>query len=88
LGGAFTGGPYNPVQAFSSAGPRRMFFQADGTAITPGNFLFSTSGGILLNKPNLAAADGVTTKSILPITWRGSFASAAFSVSASLDRAR
>jgi hypothetical protein len=60
LGGAFTGYS-NLVDSYSSAGPRRLFFQPDGTAITPGNVLFNTSGGLLLSKPDFAAADGVTT---------------------------
>lgn len=60
-GGAFTGGSANPTYVFTSDGPRRMFFNPDGTAITPGNLLFSTNGGLLLNKPDFTAADGVPT---------------------------
>ena len=55
----FTGGPANPVEPFSSDGPRRVFFNADGTALTPGDF--SSTGGVLLQKPDLAAADDVST---------------------------
>ena len=44
-GGAFTGGAANPVASYSSDGPRRMFFNPDGSAITAGNVLFATSGG-------------------------------------------
>jgi subtilisin family serine protease len=51
----------NPNESFSSDGPRKIFFTPDGTAITPGNFLFATNGGQTLQKPDLAAADGVTT---------------------------
>ena len=58
-GGAFTGGASNPVETYSSDGLRRMFYRADGTPITPGNF--SASGGQLLQKPNLTAADCVIT---------------------------
>ena len=47
------------VETFSSDGPRRMFFYADGTAITPGSF--SSTGGTVRQKPDLAAADGVAT---------------------------
>ena len=47
------------VEAFSSDGPRRMFFHADGAAFTPNNF--SSTGGVLLTKPDITAADGVTT---------------------------
>ncbi len=62
LGGVFTGGAANPVEDFSSDGPRKMFYQPNGTAITPGNFLFSTSGGTTLSKVDMAAADcGSTT---------------------------
>lgn len=60
-GGAFTGGPANPVEDFSSDGPRRRFYNPDGTAITPGNLLTSSNGGRVVNKPDLTAADGVTT---------------------------
>jgi subtilisin family serine protease len=58
-GGAFTGGTANPVEKFSSDGLRRIFFQPNGTAITPGNF--SSSGGEVVQKPDLAAADCVST---------------------------
>jgi len=57
----FTGAA-NPNETFSSDGPRKIFFNPDGTAITPGNFLFSTNGGVTLQKPDISAADGVTTK--------------------------
>ncbi len=55
----FTGNAKNPVEDFSSDGPRRVFFSADGTAITPGNF--SATGGAIRQKPDIAAADGVVT---------------------------
>ena len=57
--GGFTGGAANPVEPFSSDGPRRVFFDRDGNAITPGDF--SAGGGELRQKPDLAAADGVST---------------------------
>jgi len=60
-GGAFTGGSANPVETYSSDGPRRIFYNPDGTAITPGNVLFGTGGGRELQKPDLTAADCVTT---------------------------
>jgi hypothetical protein len=56
---AFTGRAANPVEAFSSDGPRHVFFDADGTAITPGNY--SSTGGAIHQKPDLAAADDVST---------------------------
>jgi hypothetical protein len=60
-GGAFVGGGANPVETFSSDGPRRIFYYPDGTPITPGNFLFGTNGGLVLQKPDITAADCVTT---------------------------
>lgn len=57
--GFFVGGLSNPVESFSSDGPRRVFFTATGTAITPGNF--SATGGQVLNKPDFTAADGGVT---------------------------
>ena len=53
--------PFNSgdvVETFSSDGPRRVFFNADGTAITPGNF--SSTGGAVFDKPDVTAADGVS----------------------------
>ena len=47
------------VRTSNSDGPRRIFFQPDGTAITAGNF--SSTGGKLLQKPDLTAATCVTT---------------------------
>ncbi|MFO1477799.1 MAG: LamG-like jellyroll fold domain-containing protein [Verrucomicrobiota bacterium] len=55
----FLGGSQDIVEDFSSDGPRRMFFWPNGTPITPGNF--SSTGGAVYQKPDLAAADGVTT---------------------------
>jgi hypothetical protein len=60
-GGAFTGGATNPVETYSSDGPRRIFYNPDGSAVTPGNVLFATYGGQDLQKPDLTAADCVTT---------------------------
>lgn len=50
---------FNVSETFSSDGPRRVFFNADGSAITPGNF--SSTGGTVRQKPDITAADGVTT---------------------------
>ena len=44
-GSAFTGGSANPIEAYSSDGPRRIFYNPNGSAITPGNVLFGTGGG-------------------------------------------
>jgi Subtilase family len=70
--GAFNGvapvgpfpGPFttsDSVEPFTSDGPRRVFYNANGTAITPGNFLFGTAGGALRSKPDVTGADGVST---------------------------
>jgi subtilisin family serine protease len=60
-GGPFIGGPTNPVELFGSDGYRRVFYKADGSPITPGNILFSSNGGDIRKKPDLTAADGVST---------------------------
>jgi hypothetical protein len=59
----FTGAT-NPNETFSSDGPRKIFFNPNGTPVTAGNFLFSTNGGITLQKPDIAAADGVVVKTL------------------------
>ncbi|MDS4025681.1 MAG: S8 family serine peptidase, partial [Candidatus Contendobacter sp.] len=48
-----------PVETFSSDGPRKIFYNPDGTPITPGNFL--ATGGTVRQKPDITAADGVST---------------------------
>ncbi len=79
-------GPYpNPFSAgnvteiFSSDGPRRIFFQADGTPYTPGNF--SATGGNLRQKPDITAADGVS------VTGAGGFENPFFGTSAAAPHA-
>jgi hypothetical protein len=51
----------NQTELFSSDGPRRIFFNANGTPVTAGNFLFATNGGVVRPKPDVTAADGVHT---------------------------
>jgi len=60
-GGTFTGGAANPVETYSSDGPRKIFYHPNGTAITPGNLLFATNGGTTLPKVDMAAGDCGTT---------------------------
>ena len=63
-------GPYpNPFTAldqsewFSSDGPRRLFYRgADGTAFTPSDV--SSTGGIVRQKPDITAADGVSVTGV------------------------
>ena len=53
----FTGS--EPVEYYSSDGPRRVFYAANGAAYTPGNV--SSTGGELRQKPDIAGADCVDT---------------------------
>lgn len=62
------------VETFSSDGPRRIFYNADSTPITPGNV--SSTGGELLAKPDMTAADGVTTTTPGFLTFFGTSAAA------------
>jgi hypothetical protein len=81
---AISPGPYpgpfsssSVVETFSSDGPRRIFFHADGTPMTPGNL--SSTGGLLLDKPDLTAADGVSvtgSNGLFPATFFGTSAAA------------
>jgi subtilisin family serine protease len=75
-------GPFvasDQIEFFSSDGPRQIFFNADSTAITPGNF--SSTGGSILNKPDITAADGVS------VTGVGGFGSPFFGTSAAAPAA-
>jgi hypothetical protein len=47
------------AEEFTSDGPRRMFYSRTGISITPTNW--GATGGTVLHKPDLAAADGVST---------------------------
>ena len=63
-GGLFTGGAANPVEFFSSDGPRRIFFNADGSpvsALGDGGLAKGGQTSIERQKPDFAAADGVST---------------------------
>jgi hypothetical protein len=70
----FTGS--NIVESFSSDGPRRIFFTHTGVAFTPGNVL--STGGVLLQKPDFAAADGVSVSGVggFPTPFYGTSAAA------------
>ena len=46
-------------ERFTSDGPRRVFFAPDWAALTPGDL--GATGGVVLAKPDLVAADGVAT---------------------------
>jgi len=51
----FTGS--ESVEWYTSDGPRRVFYHANGTPITPGNLL--ATGGTVRSKPDITAADCV-----------------------------
>lgn len=70
--GVIPGDPPNPVgpapgvftsatqvERFTSDGPRRIFYNPNGTPITPGNL--SATGGTVRQTPTVTAADGVVT---------------------------
>ncbi len=69
----------NVVETFSSDGPRRLFFQPDGTPFTAGNV--SATGGIVRQKPDITAADGVS------VTGAGGFGIQFFGTSAAAPHA-
>ena len=70
--GSFT--TANKVETFSSDGPRRILYNANSTPITPGNV--SSTGGVLRQKPDITAADGMLTGAGLPIPFSGTSAAA------------
>jgi Subtilase family len=72
-------GASNEIEWFSSDGPRHLFYQADGTAFTPGDV--SSTGGILRQKPDITAADGVS------VTGVGGFGSPFYGTSAAAPHA-
>ncbi|HTR03957.1 MAG TPA: S8 family serine peptidase [Thermoanaerobaculia bacterium] len=58
-------GPYpglfnssNITEKFSSDGPRRVLLDSDGNELTPGNR--TSTGGVVRQKPDVTAADGVS----------------------------
>ncbi len=53
-------GTNNPIEVFSSDGPRRIFYNPDGSQIG-GGVTFASGGGTNLLKPDFTGADGVTT---------------------------
>ena len=63
-GAAFPGGftSANVVETFSSDGPRRLFFNGAGVPFTPGNL--AATGGVLRQKPDITAADGVSVTGV------------------------
>jgi hypothetical protein len=85
-GGTGPAGPYpgsfsaaSALESYTSDGPRRLFFNSGGTAITPGNF--SSTGGLVRQKPDITAADGVS------VTGVGGFATTFYGTSAAAPHA-
>ncbi len=72
-------GALNQTELFTSDGPRRIFYTANGTPYTPGDFL--ATGGIVRQKPDITAADGVA------VTGVGNFPSPFFGTSAAAPHA-
>lgn len=60
-GGPFTGGAANPIEFFSSDGPRRIFFNPDGSPVAPADASRGGQTSVVRQKPDVAAADGVMT---------------------------
>ena len=60
-GGVFTGGAANPTEPFTSDGPRRIFFEADGTPVGGVAEVAGGQASVERQVPDVAAADGVTT---------------------------
>ncbi len=52
----FTSGNQSP-EPYSSDGPRKIFYNPNGTAITTGNVLFGTNGGTTLPKVDFTTGD-------------------------------
>ena len=53
------------VEIFSSDGPRRIFFDFNGNllpGVAANNFKAATNGGVVRQKPDITAADGVRTE--------------------------
>jgi|ERR1017187_4867844 subtilisin family serine protease len=57
-GGEFLGGAQDPPEYYSSDGPRLIYYDASGNAITPGKFTIASGGGKVLSKVDMTAADG------------------------------
>jgi hypothetical protein len=78
-GGELTGGPTTPVEIFSSDGPRRVFYDRHNQPIVPSmpGGTFASHAGVTRDKPDITAADGVTTASPLGSTFNPFFGTSA-----------
>ena len=64
------------VEPYSSDGPRQMFYNPDGTAITPNSVTIASGGGTVVSKPDITAADTVNTGVANYTTFSGTSAAA------------
>ena len=89
-GGAFVGGATNPVETYSSDGPRKIFYNPNATAITPGNVLFATNGGTTLSKVDLAASDcgSTSTPGFIPFCGTSAAAPTSAAIAALIKSAK
>lgn len=85
-GSQFTGSESN--QAYSSDGPRKMFYTPAGAAITTGNILFGTGGGTTLNKVDITAGDCGHTVTFSSFCGTSASAPTAASIAAMLKEAK
>ena len=60
IAGVFQGGPTTQVELFSTDGHRRVFYHPNGVRIR-GGVTFASGGGEFRLKPDVSAADGVST---------------------------
>ncbi|WP_439638439.1 S8 family serine peptidase [Nevskia sp.] len=89
--GPFPGlfGPGSATESFSADGPRKILLSPTGAELTPGDRSFAT-GGVVRRKPDLTAADGVSTSAPGFSTFYGTSAAAphAAAIAALLKGAR
>ena len=64
------------VEWFSSDGPRRIFFDVNGTVLPGALPGFKSNGGVVRRKPEVVAADGVKTNTPAFLTFYGTSAAA------------
>ena len=86
----FTGGVGTHLDYYSSDGPRKLFYNPNGTAITPGNVLFGTGGGTTLAKVDLTASDcgTTTTPNFIPFCGTSAAAPTAAAIAALIKSAK
>jgi len=85
-----TGTQFNGTEvnnSFSSDGPRKIFYNPSGSAITPGNLLFGTSGGTTLSKVDITAGNCGHTVTFSTFCGTSASAPTAASIAALLKQA-